>query len=996
MLDALRLPAWLKSGPYPRVDGCAQPLVDGLRATCATSSFDLWDLTENATDEDESGQRFRASFGITLSDCASICNVVQVEKLDNVPIPKESFLVVLVRNVFLTFGPQVLSLEEVPISLPRHFSGEPNPLLKFMSKSVIAPLVVTVCEKTRIQDTDDGKPDSDREDGTSSNTCGSELPCFGTELSLSEFLKRCERPLTADDAEEEEDPVDEPLPDDFDAHFLSYPSSTKTPPSSCCIPVLCMADDKQLPELMSSLLYHRRVWHIDEPLIGIGFSKYDTTIRLYLGWLVEHMGSERVLPYVHLGQVETSVVLDLSTPLIALAISNLIIRLGSHISDISAIVHHIAPAVIAEIQSQSSFAWRVDTRVREGNPIPNVQRFREQIMRWAENQNYTPYDEMRRRNTTKSAPSTSDALSSTLITPSFTPTPEIRTSDGSGSQADFNVPEGTDKGGNTTLPSFKEQMSCSAFAGKNAIDDYEICCWLFDRKTVPQVLAPDNDDPFFKKYTELTEFIWPTTWDIRTNLPHVDPMFEVFVEQLLEAVNELKLQPNAVKLIEPEEFPADFKLISSCFSAIFSASHSACGKASREENMSEISWRHDHDRLLLDFFKLRVPNNEDMTVVDPSVRPILESTLRFPKSDRMENTFSHEIQDKIDLLVRTRMTSALREWIQLRCGEASSVINTERNNGIHIAQQHARWSDDILSETHSQRLLSLGGDPASGKCDALGRVEVELPYAVPKDFALTRAAVKTKSTNEPDGKARKPKKVHQPDKTSETSRSLQIPDKTEPTKPPYSIMSASLSLTMQESVAKEMPTDKVISDFDKLQIDDEGTKEMKGVLDLPVIAIEYKKQLVDANKGTNQLRMYLTACVKFLHVLGITEFMVFGIQTDGIHTALPAAVMTNDGMIHLYERLVYKLDISTPLGAWHLVTILSRLATQHAESLREKFNDNKENLVTLLGKKDLGPDLRWTIEHQRAKLVETGQVKPRKWKSERKDASSKEEPPGPK
>ncbi|KAK2465493.1 hypothetical protein APHAL10511_002385 [Amanita phalloides] len=470
-------------------------------------------------------------------------------------------------------------------------------------------------------------------------------------------------------------------------------------------------------------------------------------------------------------------------------------------------------------------------------------------------------------------------------------------------------------------------------------------------------------------------------------------MFEVFVEQLLEAVNELKLQPNAVKLIEPEEFPANFKLISSCFSAIFSASHSACGKASREENMSEISWRHDHDRLLLDFFKLRVPNSEDMTVVDPSVRPILECTLRFPKSDRMENTFSHEIQDKIDLLVRTRMTSALREWIQFRGGEASSAIITETNNRARIIQQHARWSNDVFFEKEFQRLLNLGRDPASGKCDALGRVQVELPCAVPKDFVLTRGAVKIKT----DGKTRKPEKAQcQADKTSETSRSLQIPDETQPTEPLYSIMSASFSSTMQESVAKETPTGKVISDFDKLQIDDKG---MKGVLDLPIIAIEYKKQLVDTNKGTNQLRMYLTACVKFLHVLGITEFMVFGIQTDGIHTALPAAVMTNDGMIHLYERLVDKLDISTPLGAWHLVTILSRLATQHAESLREKFNDKKENLVTLLGKKDLGPDLRWTIEHQRTKLVETGQVKPRKWKSEEKTskkASSKEEVPCPK
>ncbi|KAK2467436.1 hypothetical protein APHAL10511_000671 [Amanita phalloides] len=983
MQDALRLPAWLKSGPYPRVHGYAQPLIDEVRASCATLPLDLWDLPKNATDEGESGWRFRASFGTTLGDCASICNVVQVEKLDNVPIPKESFLVVLVRNIFLTLSSQVLSLEEVPISLPRHFSGQPNPLLKFMSKSVIAPLVVTICEKIRSEDTNDSKSDSDRE-----------------ELSLSEFLRRCEQPLTADDVEEEEDDVDEPLPDDFDAHFLSYTSSMKTSPSTSCIPVLCMADDKQLPEIMSSLLYQRRVWHIDEPLIAIGFSKYDTTIRLYLGWLVEPMGPERVLPYVHLGQVETSVVLDLSMPLIALAISNLIIRLGSQISDISAIVHDIAPAVIAEIQSQSSFAWRIDTRVRDGNPISNVQRIREQIMRWAENQNYTPYeDEMPRRTTTKSTPSTSDALFSTppTSTTASSPVPEIRTSDGHGSQADSNVfqAEGGRSGRNTPLPSFIDQMSCSAFAGKNAIDDYGICCWLFDRKTVPQALAPDHDDPHFKKYTELTEFIWPTIWDMRENLPNVDAGLEACVEQLLKAVNELKLRPNAVKLIEPAEFPADLKLLSYYFSAIFNASQSALAKAGREENVCEISWRHDHDRLLLDFFKRQIRNSDDMTIVDPSVYPVLECTLRFPKSDRMENTFSHEIQYKVDQLVSKLPALAHQEWILRRCGGAHGAINTERNNRIHIAQQHARWSDDVFSENEFQRLLNLGGDPASGKCDALGQVQVELPYVVPKDFALTRVAVKIKSNGEPEGKTRKAEKARQPRTTSETSRSLQVPDKTEPAKPSYSIMSASVSSTVQESVENKTPTDKVISDFDKLQIsDDEGTKEMKGFLDLPIIAIEYKKQLVDAKKGTNQLRMYLTACVKYLHVLGITEFMVFGIQTDGTHTALPAAVMTNDGMIHMYERLVDKLDISTPLGAWHLVTILNRLAMQHAKCLQEKFNAKKERLVTLLGK-DLDPELSWTIEHQRTKLVETGQVKPRKDKASKK-ASSKEEVPGPK
>ena len=87
-----------------------------------------------------------------------------------------------------------------------------------------------------------------------------------------------------DDTDEDEGNMH--LPSQFDIHFLSYSPSMK-PPFTCCIPILCMANDEQLPVLMTSLLYQRNLWHINEPMFGIGFSKYETIIRLYVGWLGE-------------------------------------------------------------------------------------------------------------------------------------------------------------------------------------------------------------------------------------------------------------------------------------------------------------------------------------------------------------------------------------------------------------------------------------------------------------------------------------------------------------------------------------------------------------------------------------------------------------------------------------------------------------------------------------------------------------------------------------
>ncbi|KAF8545941.1 hypothetical protein OG21DRAFT_1589690 [Imleria badia] len=136
-------------------------------------------------------------------------------------------------------------------------------------------------------------------------------------------------------------------------------------------------------------------------------------------------------------------------------------------------------------------------------------------------------------------------------------------------------------------------------------------------------------------------------------------------------------------------------------------------------------------------------------------------------------------------------------------------------------------------------------------------------------------------------------------------------------------------------------------------------------LELPILAVNYKKASDSMTKGTNQLRMYLTASVKFLQAVGITDVPVYGVQTDGPIVVLPAAVLRDDSFIYLFERLVETLDISTPLGAWHYATILCRLAQNHAEVLEKRFEEVRERLINSLLNQGIQG---WTIGNQKATL----------------------------
>ena len=151
---------------------------------------------------------------------------------------------------------------------------------------------------------------------------------------------------------------------------------------------------------------------------------------------------------------------------------------------------------------------------------------------------------------------------------------------------------------------------------------------MFDRRVIPQSIPSDLE--FREQYSAMTGLIWPETWHVRVrisvfntssempyyvfqeDLPSVDAALEPCIQELLATVAALKMRPGAVKCVPVKEFPVDLRILEQSFSAIFQASRRSREKRELQENVYEAAWRHDHDRLLFDFFvRLVQPRNSD-------------------------------------------------------------------------------------------------------------------------------------------------------------------------------------------------------------------------------------------------------------------------------------------------------------------------------------------------------------------------------------------------
>ncbi|EED81527.1 predicted protein [Postia placenta Mad-698-R] len=115
-------------------------------------------------------------------------------------------------------------------------------------------------------------------------------------------------------------------------------------------------------------------------------------------------------------------------------------------------------------------------------------------------------------------------------------------------------------------------------------------------------------------------------------------------------------------------------------------------------------------------------------------------------------------------------------------------------------------------------------------------------------------------------------------------------------------------------------------------------------LELPLLLIEYKKTETDRVKGQNQHRLYCTAAARFLETIGITKVPIFSVVSDGASVVLTTA-WVNDGVVQIFERHTQSFDISSPIGAWHYASVLARIAVIWGPQLAERFSAVREGYI---------------------------------------------------
>ncbi|KAG7439379.1 uncharacterized protein BT62DRAFT_738837 [Guyanagaster necrorhizus] len=152
------------------------------------------------------------------------------------------------------------------------------------------------------------------------------------------------------------------------------------------------------------------------------------------------------------------------------------------------------------------------------------------------------------------------------------------------------------------------------------------------------------------------------------------------------------------------------------------------------------------------------------------------------------------------------------------------------------------------------------------------------------------------------------------------------------------------------------------TDDDEDAPDDKATNT--NILLLPLLVQEYKKFLDNMQQnGVNQGRMDLIACIKFLSALGIHNFPVFSIITEGTLGTVCCAYMKDDKEGRIYEHNVRTFDVSNPVDAFNLATFLTFIVTIHKRKLMDQFTVGKQQELWQ-NFRDKNKTLNWAMSHQ--------------------------------
>ncbi|OSX63955.1 hypothetical protein POSPLADRAFT_1168117 [Postia placenta MAD-698-R-SB12] len=914
---------------------------------------------DGQNDEQLTETHLRRIFNTVLDDCASLRHVISVDQEDGICSPKESFVCILVRNALCITRPALLVDEEALVALPRHWSGELSPLFHYMSTSVCAPLLVSIAAEVPLdpsmllpQDEDqDGESvstrstDSDDEDVQKSTACSprrgssprnsvviqtpqhsDSLPVYivsGRSISASEWLRCPSVKEVVYEQESEDDAIneDQRCLAELDLHVFDYPRD-KPLPVNAVMPVLCMADDATLPIIMASALYQRQLWHVREPLIGISSERYSSCISFCLGWIEAELVDGRQLPHVHIAHMAHLPEIDLANPESVLTVAQFLLSLDDHIANIQSEVASSQTVVADELRQQPLVQWRIDSAIAVEDSTGDPE----------------------------------DSVSAWLCS--------LEDSELSSKEPPL-----------TTLAPLSPHTT-----GMTGDDDsllYDVHekseqCSMYDNMP-----AVDANVAHF-----LEEFKWIVAFRQEKKMPTLDSLHA----KKLYTGRDQSYSAKDVLCLFNEEFAESVlwsqvdRLLTGSLSTILNTCLLSRRKVEAGIPLGEASWRHDLDRFFFDFVHTVIDTagqSDGSEERQGQVHVSLERTIALSRNIIASG-------DLTDLAGLKRTTARFMSTIA-NLGTKTELYPQHLTDDAILAET-ARHNNLVTLCTTWQNTLTLPDikhrlafSPTTARCDAIGvvRMPVNLSKVALKPYHFVRPR---SGGSKPPASINRDQSDTANNDPSTPSTTSTPPSAAPPSALDYSQLDSAIcdsrdvyQQAKQSGRANPAQADvNLVAKLDQLRFEDTprttshatGDVSNTEYLDLPLIIVEYKRPSdthTDHIQGQNQRRIYCVSAARFLEAIGIDEFPIFSVLSDGPLTVL-AVTWAKDGVVRIFERHMMSFDVSSPLGAWHYATVMARIAVFWGTALAKRFALVRDAFVTGVEKDD--PKLRWTHAHQ--------------------------------
>ncbi|KZT20948.1 hypothetical protein NEOLEDRAFT_1244908 [Neolentinus lepideus HHB14362 ss-1] len=1028
------LPSWIYNGPHPFVSDHCMSLAAELQEQRSALLIDLVDTPFKGSCLDDA---LRQCFDMGLRATALLRSVMLSEcEMTQEPIPKISTFANLVRDLMLLQTPNLLPLEQVEYVLPRHPEFAHNPLFKFTRKTAIAPLILChrpskSCNGSALhfpstppdstgslspRDLCSASADDPRGLQCSSSPSRDVSLSAGTPESLLHPAEKsvprrweawelaaldhaCTEPESEPESEESDDDSSPgELEPSLNKHLLASASSSDRP----VFPILCMAVREEIFGLIASSLYQRYAWRIKDPVVGLTYRHGSPMMQVVVGWLDDAEMSDGELPHVNIA-FGNSVKYPVSLGIFNLCDPIGTLRLIAFLSSLRKHMEHFCSCTSDALVTDSVIPviWRSDFDLEEENDNESED-LDSGIAKWADEVAVAISDSpgsgtvIRRTAMTENKPKTrSSTRSSTQSSSAASHSSQQNT------KRLLTVPE---DGGlivptptqspkapkkNTAISLKSGRVSCSALARGSAQtwgEDKEdhLLQWMADRMAMLAAFFNEPDHEALKLYEKYTAFRWPEEWKTLEGMPIVDPLVENLKEELY-----LSYRAREEHVADGSASPADFipsnspihTMVQSRLSVILYACQGARSRqeSNEEHNIYEADTRRAWDVLLAGLFQ-----SEDTFALP-------ERIINLPKNINKEHGYSDTFHSTFDAYISQQNESNVTRLNRERRSMSKELYDYIFRYTRKVSNFMEKWwfGKDTFTTDSKER-----GDKESldGKCDQVCTVRLRdfYPLGVSelrKDHRFILQADRSTQTDpSPPPLTASPSQQQKPESRKPDNRSNQTNVKMSPAnlfggprnearfahpKDPGSELSQSFQrLKISSSNA---------AGTGALQTKQEGAAKEFRSLYAPVLLTEYKKASeADAHVGINQARLYTVAGSKFLAHLGVYDFPVFGLVTDGARGAVSCtytsppekkegARSTKAPLLEttrVTEGNARIFDISTPLGAFHFSTFLCMLVKEHAPLLEERLNRVRKEFQSRCLAKD--PSLLWSMTLQLA------------------------------